>query len=88
VPRAGLTGSHRQFLEATDTVAVVVVIAGNEKGKCEKFAREARGIAGEHCPMVLVSVDGDRNCGFGTVVSCVGYKAETLWEVAHSIFGV
>jgi hypothetical protein len=93
VPRAGLTGTHQKFLEAADTAAVVVVIAGGaEEAEMEAFAKGARAIAVDFCPMVLVFVDrssgGARSCGFGTVVGCFGLRTQTLWEVSDLIFGV
>jgi hypothetical protein len=88
-----MTATHQSFLEAADSAAVIVVAAGGgEQSEMEDFAREASAIAVHYCPMVLVLVDGNEvngmNCGFGTVVSCAGYRADTLREVADLIFGV
>jgi hypothetical protein len=92
VPSTGMTVTHQRFLEAADSAAVVVVVTGGgEEREMGEFAREAWDIAEEYCPMILVLVDGgdgaERSCGFGTVVSCTGYRGSTLREVADLIFG-
>jgi len=97
MPNAGLTATHQKFLGATDSAAVVVVIitgggSSGEESEMAEFARSAWAMAADCCPMILVLVDGNggagRSCGFGTVVGCANYKANTMREVADLIFGV